>query len=49
MKVLILGWNLEKISMKEVKPRTPKPRLEPQHMMVIEKNGRTLEHFILLE
>jgi len=32
---------------KEVKPRTPKPGLELQHMMVIEKNGVTPKHLIL--
>jgi hypothetical protein len=29
--------NPKKLSMKEVKPRTPKLELEPQHMMVVEK------------
>jgi hypothetical protein len=31
--------------MKEVKPRTPKPGLEPWHMMVVEKKWSDFEAF----
>jgi hypothetical protein len=32
-----MDHNAKKLSMKEVKPKTPELGLEPQHMIVVEK------------
>jgi hypothetical protein len=44
-----LDGNFKKLFVKEVKPRTPKPRLEPWHMTITKINGGILKHLILLE